>query len=151
MSDDADRLTINTMFGKQSKNTRLENLEEDADDLWFEVFCDQNQMNINKRLHRLEEFKGVTFKEAVKSLNENVLIVDKNFKDIKEQFTLLRDLQERLGQKVKDNNTGAKETLLALFKYLGLTLNEQGEVIKVTNKSNAKPIKKSPIKSSKRK
>ena len=150
MPDDADRLTINTMFGKQSKNTRLENLEEDADDLWFEVFCDQNQMNINKRLHRLEEFKGGVSKD-LKRHEDNISIRENNFKQLEDNDNNLYSLYERLGQKVKDNNTGAKETLLALFKYLGLTLNEQGEVIKVTNKSNAKPIKKSPIKSSKRK
>lgn len=135
------------MFGKPSKSVRIGDLEEDVDDLWYEVFCDQNPMNINKRLHRLEEFKGVTIPSIIKDINENVLIVDKNFIDAKEQIQLLRDLYERLGQKVKDNDTGAKETVLALFKYLGLTLNEQGEVIKVKKNSlktkvskNAKPL-----------
>ena len=140
------------MFGKLSKSTRLENLEEDVDDLCYEVFCDLNHNNVLRRLSLLENFKGETVPAIVRSVNENVLITDGNVKTIKNDIEALYNLQERLGQNVKDNDTGAKETVLALFKYLGLTLNEQGEVIKVIKKPNARTkTVSSPTKSSKRK
>ena len=138
------------MFGKPSKGTRLENLEEDVDDLYHEVFCDLNHNNVLRRLCLLENFKGETVPAIVRSVNENVLIMDGNVKTIKSDIESLRDLQERLGQKVKDNDTGAKETVLALFKYLGLTLNEEGEVIKIKKTKNAKPLS-TPKKTTRRK
>lgn len=140
------------MFGKLSKNKRLKNLEEDVDDLCYEMFCDLNHNNVLRRLSLLENFKGETVPAIVRSVNENVLIMDGNVKTIKSDIESLRDLQERLGQKVKDNDTGAKETVLALFKYLGLTLNEEGEVIKTKIKKNAKSnVVSTPKKTTKRK
>lgn len=103
---------------------------------------------VNNEFGKLFDWANDTHIRIVRNSNQTNI----NFKKLETSINNLVDLQERLGQKVKDQKIDIQMILMGILKKLNLVVNENGlvEELKTKVSKNAKP-KTTSIKSSTRK
>ncbi|NTU69312.1 hypothetical protein HGB13_00565 [bacterium] len=84
--------------------------------------------------------------------NLNFSRIERELRNNRFEIAKTRELYERLGQKRKEDKEAIQIIFISLFKFLGVKLDENDEIVKVTKTKNAKLKTLSPsVKTNKRK